>query len=63
MIRLMDYDAENPRSQSHRPGEQIDKHRIMFRIKNKEKAILFWKDFVLLRGKKIHEGCRHNVYL
>jgi hypothetical protein len=39
MLRLMDYDAENPRSQSHRPGEQSDKHRIMFRIKNKDKAI------------------------
>lgn len=63
MARLMDYDAEEPRSQTHKFGEQFDKHRIMFRIKNKEKAIQFWKDFVLNKNKRIHEGCRHKVYL
>lgn len=42
-VRLMDYDVENPRYQTHnRMGEQFDKHRIMFRIKNNEKAIQFW---------------------
>lgn len=59
----MDYDAIDPRFQTHRIGEQFDKHRVMFRIKIKEKAIQFWQDFVLRKGKRIHEGCRHNVYL
>jgi hypothetical protein len=35
----------------------------MFHIKNKEKAILFWKDYAINRNKKFHDGCRHNVYL
>ena len=63
MLRLMDYDAEQPRSQTHRIGDKFDKHRIMFRIKNKEKAIEFWQDFVMNKSKLIHEGCRQKVYL
>ncbi len=60
---LMDYDIENPRSMTHRQGDAQDKHRIMVTIKNKEKAIQFWRDFMVTKGKRIHEGCRHTIFL
>ncbi len=59
---LFDYDIVNFKSQTHYPNEQFDKHRILFTIKDKEKAIKFWRDYVI---NKTHffEGCRHIVYL
>lgn len=36
---LLDYDAGNIRTMTHRPGDLQDKHRILFTIKSKEKAI------------------------
>ena len=59
---LFDYDSVNFKSQTHYPNEQFDKHRILFTIKDKEKAIKFWQDYVI---NKTHffEGCRHIVYL
>jgi hypothetical protein len=63
MERLKDYDAEQPRSQTHKIGSKFDKHRILFTIKAKEKAIQFWQDFVMDKSKRIHECCRHKIYL
>ena len=59
---LIDYDISNFKSQTHYPAESFDKHRILFTIKDKEKAIKFWQDYVIDK-KRYFQGCRHIVYL
>ena len=59
---LFDYDVVNFKSQNHFPGETFDKHRILFTIKDKEKAIKFWEEYIIYK-KKFFEGARHQVYL
>jgi hypothetical protein len=59
---LFDYDIVNFKSQTHYPAEQFDKHRILFTIKDKEKAIKFWLDYVITKTHTF-EGCRNVIYL
>jgi hypothetical protein len=61
-MTLFDYDISNPKFQTHYPGEQFDKHRVLFTIKDKDKAIQFWQDFSV-KVSHFFEGCRHIVYL
>lgn len=58
---LFDYDVTSFKSQTHYPGEQFDKHRILFTIKDKEKAIKFWQDY--MSKALFFEGCRYMAYL
>ena len=59
---LLDYDIVNFKSQTHYPNEQFEKHRILFTIKDKEKAIKFWLDYVITKSN-FFEGCKAVVYL
>jgi len=57
----MEYDAENPRFMVHHRGEPVDRHRVFFNIKNKDKAIQCYKDF---QQRKIRfEGSKSLMYL
>jgi len=59
---LLDYDIVNFKSQTHYPNEQFEKHRILFTIKDKEKAIKLFVDYMINRSRSF-EGCKAIIYL